>query len=307
MSLRQLATFPLRNLEGGLVTGINKWVWHTGIGILSDINIGAGGSTRHLVALDGIVADIGHNSGTNGWGWSEQARRLLRVPLGDPEWIYDNRALTYKVSGNSKVGLAGRMFYRMTDRSIYMSANIFAVSPEGVTTFEVDGDDIGVKGDLWVGRGDGEVFIFESGGTRKKCCFYNTKTKTRSSPIYYIGVAHGEGMAYSQEFGVVISAHITPDYHIRIWALEGVPTQVSEPELIDGTVSAGSLATFRVQVLGDADDPCVGEKVEWSLLGAGTLINPQSETDDEGYAETNVRYSLDDEGLETTVKASVVC
>jgi len=46
--------------------------------------------------------------------------------------------------------------------------------------------------------------------------------------------------------------------------------------------------------------------VNWTLTGAGQLLQHQSETDDEGFATTQVQYQLAETGP-SVVDASVTC
>jgi hypothetical protein len=92
---------------------------------------------------------------------------------------------------------------------------------------------------------------------------------------------------------------------IRVWSLEVEPTQLT-PVVAIGSTKSGSVMTYRVQLLGAQDEPAPEEAVNWTLTGAGQLLQHQSETDDEGFATTQVQYQLAETGP-SVVDASVTC
>jgi hypothetical protein len=155
----------------------------------------------------------------------------------------------------------------------------------------------------------GEYFSTAEGVTR--ACFYNTVTKELASPIYYVPL-ESKGVFYAPEFDVMVSVHDDDDFGsgpvftTRVWSFEVGPAVLSAVQLIAGVAKAGQLCTYRVQVLGDQSDICVGELVNWTLTGVGLLLDAQSETDDEGYATTRVLYGVTDEG-DSTIEANVTC
>jgi len=60
-------------------------------------------------------------------------------------------------------------------------------------------------------------------------------------------------------------------------------------------------------VTGAQNDPAEGELVDWTLEGAGTLLDPQSKTDVDGYAITKVQYPVVEIEGSSVITASVTC
>jgi hypothetical protein len=113
-------------------------------------------------------------------------------------------------------------------------------------------------------------------------------------------------LLFAPEYGVMVSGKVVGDtMTMWVWSLEVHPTILTDPEAMAETKS-GQVVPYRVRVMGDDNDPAVGELVDWQLIGAGMLLDIQSKTDDDGYATTRVQYGLAETG-ESVVKASVLC
>ena len=64
--------------------------------------------------------------------------------------------------------------------------------------------------------------------------------------------------------------------------------------------------TYRVQLLGDQDDPAEDELVNWFVEGKGLLLDVYTKTDADGYAIARVQYLIGETG-ESKVLARVAC
>lgn len=95
----------------------------------------------------------------------------------------------------------------------------------------------------------------------------------------------------------------------NLWAFadEVIPFSLSNPIAL-APVRSGDVVRFQVRVLGDHDEPCIGAKVDWSVSGLGELLTPQTEVDEEGYAEALVAFAPRWEGPteESHITAEVV-
>lgn len=202
-------------------------------------------------------------------------------------------------------------YIRLKDRRLWVSfGQIFSVKI-GSTVTEVEGPHINFSFDALVhsGRNEHEIWI-SSAGANPKGIFYDTVTKEFSSPYMYIepttpGVTC-RGFQYVPEYGVFVSTYTGQGgFHMRVWSLEVKPTKIGPVEIAEGVVKSGQIVTYRAKVTGDQGD-AASEFVNWALLGAGTLLDVQSKTDETGYASAKVQYGLTEVGP-STVKASVLC
>jgi hypothetical protein len=107
-----------------------------------------------------------------------------------------------------------------------------------------------------------------------------------------LGPVNG-GLWFSAVHGVYIALTGTTTNHVSVYADGPLPTTISDPA---GSLAFGTVATITVRVLGDDGDPCVGELVEWSLVGQGYLIDTQSRTNENGYASARYAAPLADSG-----------
>lgn len=81
------------------------------------------------------------------------------------------------------------------------------------------------------------------------------------------------------------------NYRARLWifADEATPATLSNPIALSPT-AAGEVVRYQVRLLGADYEPCIGHKVNWSCSNLGIVQILQSETDENGYAETLVAY-----------------
>lgn len=87
------------------------------------------------------------------------------------------------------------------------------------------------------------------------------------------------------------------DNLIRVYYAQAVPDHFEGPDLSPATVSQYGQNDLTVTLLGDADEPCEGWWVHWSLLNSkGTLEKDKSKTDAAGVA-TNRYFGPDSELL----------
>jgi hypothetical protein len=212
-----------------------------------------------------------------------------------------------------------RPYVRLPDRRLFMDGTHFFGVKLGVPGIVPEGPRIDFFGD-YIGAGRNDLEVVVSGGAyvpgvdqtdRLGARFYNTVTQDWSSPLYYTSL-DGRDMVYAPEFGVFLSVQqetlgTSEDvYTVRVWSLEVDPFEISEPEVVGGSVRSGQVVTYRVRVWGDAHDPCEGELVNWLVSGSGRLLDAQSTTDAQGYATVQVQYAVGEVG-ESTITASLRC
>jgi hypothetical protein len=159
---------------------------------------------------------------------------------------------------------------------------------------------------LWAGRSRTDFWL-TSEENENRGAFYDSTTHQQSSPLYYIGMP-SRRLLYVPEFGVFVSTHSEDDgtSSVRVWALEVAPTHFSPIVVLDGVVKIGQVVTFGVYLFGDRQDPCVGELIDWEVIGTGTLLKEQSVTDETGQATVQVLFNTTDIGS-CELKASVAC
>jgi len=94
---------------------------------------------------------------------------------------------------------------------------------------------------------------------------------------------------------------------LTVWSLEVQPDHITTPVVVDGELKAGHITTFRVQVLGDHSEFCIGETVDWTIVsGPARLLDLQSETDEQGYATARVLFAIDADAT-VVVRADCTC
>ena len=164
---------------------------------------------------------------------------------------------------------------------------------------------------LSAGRTTGEVFVswsYQGAVPAMYCAFYNTLTKKFSSELFYFGVG-GVVAVYAADLGVVLlisGGSGTTPYSLTVWSLYVFPTQVTAPVLLNGSTAQGGIGTYQTQVLGAQGEVCVGQLVNWSITGAGTLLDQQTTTDSNGNATARVLFGAGDTG-QVDVTAEVTC
>lgn len=301
MAVRQLAgPFNIVLANGALVTDpVRMRLWYPGVGLLLEA-----GWDKLLVTLDGVCQVVGRTfiTDTIKLCWQAEPNQILAQHDDGMEYFYDSRIWHGTGIARSEV-LSGfnYNYVRLVDRRLDRSISDIVSVINGVRTVEADAEFY--IDTLWAGRSNIEVFL--SAWSDGEFRFYDTHTRTMS-PIMNTGMSH-IGMVYAPEFGVVVSLHgSSSPYQLRVWSLETVPDTLSDPEVISGELLGGRVVTYRVRAMGAHSDPCVGELIDWTLTGEGILLDAQSETDEDGYAITKVKYGLYDSG-DSVVSASLLC
>lgn len=304
MAVRLLAgPFDIVSGDGYALTGeydnVYGNVWFPGVGLLARVGT-LPWALNSIITLDGVYQGIAGNQGHWLCWWAGSHKVMYRKE--GKEYVCDPKVLIPVGKAQlDEVPVGYYQYVRLEDRVVWFTSYHIHASVDGVGCEEGEQFSFG-GGYVWAGRDSTDIFVADSSGDN--CCFYNTRTKTVSSPVMHIGM-HNDGLYYAPEFGVLVSLHQNPP-QLRVWSLEVKPAVLSDVEVISGEVVGGRLATYRVQALGDMADPCVGELIDWKLSGAGILLNVQSTTDEEGYAITRVKYGLSESGL-STVTASLLC
>ena len=99
----------------------------------------------------------------------------------------------------------------------------------------------------------------------------------------YVGTNFG--VWYSPKFKIYIS--MNQNDTLSIYSNEVRPDSLSDVEA-ESSLTRGHMTTVKTRLLGDQDEPCVGELVNWSITGTAALLNEQSKTDEDGYAWNKV-------------------
>lgn len=317
MAVRLLAgPFPLKS-ETGEVTSTMKVIgWYPGVGLLTYGYFPSFMSDQVCVGtLDGVCIPRAMFLYPASWSWWPEQKRIVGF-TGGKEHLMDpiSFAIQHTSPLDQPTNFADyRRYVKLPDRRIYFR--------DGRVYRQVQGVPIDVPesvvftplfpgAEVFPGRHRMDVFVGDS--YYNQACFYNTISQKMSSPVYYIGMACDE-LIYAPEYGVMVSSHkeVLPEHPdktlstIRVWSLEVEPTQLT-PVVAIGSTKSGSVMTYRVQLLGAQDEPAPEEAVNWTLTGAGQLLQHQSETDDEGFATTQVQYQLAETGP-SVVDASVTC
>lgn len=149
----------------------------------------------------------------------------------------------------------------------------------------------------WVREG----VIFAADRTTGNTCFYN----------YLRGELLGSGKIapfYAAAFDPLLQviAAIDTDYKMRIYCLEDLPVNLSDP-VASPAPGVGLASRLTVQLTGDRGEALPGRWVSWDLAGVGgpvlgALQKAVSETDTEGYAR-NLYYGPQND----TGQVQVVC
>lgn len=119
------------------------------------------------------------------------------------------------------------------------------------------------------------AFVYDTG----EVIFYNHVLKQQLPEHSYIGV--NAAAWYSPKYDIYVA--LQSDDTVVIYANEVAPATLSDAEAIT-PITRGQVSKVKVQLLGSNSEPCVGELVNWSVSGAGTLLASQSKTDADGYA-----------------------
>lgn len=330
-----LAVFPmtLNGAKPEVIVNVSLKTWWPGVGLIGQGDAGGWYSVPlGVMTLDGRFCDRASEYFTN-YGWWPAKRQLVvhgdyyagdagEITFDPITFARDHTSAPPKPP-NFNHPLAGRNYVKLPDRSIFYGGSwIYGASAPCmrvvVDDIEVEPEGPGAPfsvGFLHPGRSETEVFLAEYAFRQPaRGIFYDTVTKNWSSPIFTTKEACYGTLIYAPEFEVFVSGHIyvsNPELEgksgqLRVWSMEVDPTTMTEVEVVNGPVRGGQVLTYRVRLTGDDDDPAVDELVDWAVEGVGTLLDPQSRTDAEGYATTQVQYGVQETG-DSTVEASVSC
>jgi hypothetical protein len=313
--LRQLAgPFDLTDDEGTALTPhtLTPVLYYPGFGLVMKIayRILSRSDAIALVTLDGVAqpittVDIGGVSGFGAafWAYDDVLKLMVtnsgmareKVCLGQVAYPGNWLGGGTVILADSTIGPDSGRLMRW-----YYTGELVEISlPSGFSA----------PGNVGPGRQPGEVFVSQapdSGASDVRCFFYDTNANRPSSQVLHLGDGV-RAAVYDTDSGVIISFHDTP-WGQKIWSLDVVPNSLSAVTLKSGAVAAGTIAVFQVQVQGADGDWVENCLVDWSLTGAGTLLDSQSKTDATGFASCRVFYAGDiADGTGTFPTASVTC
>ena len=323
MSLKLLAgPFPITHGETGEVAiNCSDLFWHPDLGIIATVSYQTLGNLKSLIAIDGVATQQGGdgNETLSVPGWWVSARRMVRFKSADSsEWAYDNRALTRQImvevnDDGWNTSLLTNGYVRLSGPTrwvIYSPTTGVNILDKNAGVLYASGS--GINGifhhHVGPGRSDTEIFIGETlviGNPGSGIAFFDLKTQ-EVTMTGFLAEKHSS-VVYATDYGVLVSMHvISGSAYLYVWALEKIPVAVSAPTLIAGEATEGKIATYRVQVTGDFGEVVEHELVNWTVTGVGTMVDAQSETDEDGYAIARVRYGVGDVG-DSTVRGTVRC
>ena len=322
MGLYQLAEFPIQNEEGNYPTGApDVWCWWPHVGLMASLTFeGEAFQILHVVALDGVAH---HNYGTAGDSFWPEKNLMVRLFLptfpGNVGWefTYEPRVGVRGATADQQdIWPAGLSNYiKMPGRRIFTGgSNRFYDHRNGSTETAPIGPVLPFFViQTGVGRDNYEVMTRSHGADGNGAAiFYNVATDTLSKP-YYVGEPYYyKNLYYVPEWQIFLTVVQNDDpsgapWLIKLWSMEVRPTIVTEPEVVQGTLRAGQVVTFRVQVTGNKNDPAENELVEWALTGdIGLLLDEQSLTNADGYATARVKIDVGETGT-LDIEASVKC
>jgi hypothetical protein len=119
--------------------------------------------------------------------------------------------------------------------------------------------------------------------------FYNHATKTQTAGTAFIGANHGAW--YSPKHDVYIALTGTTTNLVSVYANAVAPTTIGTPFAVPA-LTRGRASQIRVTVSGANGEPAVGELVDWTMTGGGTLLATQSTTDTNGVASVGYAAPL---------------
>jgi hypothetical protein len=304
MALKLLAgPFEIKDADGvsaGQVYSLHMYP-HRGI------VVGFGGYLC-VLTLDGVMGD-GINTLTPAILGYWPRRNLLVYPVMDASGLvydYSLEPRAFLETPQDGAWANDSVFYhyiRLEDRHLWHRAGYIRAILNYEETPEFDLP-FGDNAHLGPGRFENEIFV---GGESNDapCCFYNHVLKQVASDVMYLGM-EATWVIYDPDHKVIVSLHRGEPSYLRIWALEVQPTSISSVQLIAGALKAGHVCTYQVRVTGAQGEACAEELIDWTISGVGELIDPQSETDEDGYATVKVLYRFDDIG-DSTITATLKC
>jgi len=314
MALRLLATFPFIDASGNKAADMTVQYWYPGVGLLCSGHFSQYSSSGvHLVTLDGVCRKRFNTDRT--WSWWPSRQRLLWMS-GGYERMYEPKVFAEQQThpdDHMEDGVPAR-YVKLLDRRVYVSLGKIHSIALGETANVTESDTLPVTNPtVMTGRSDTDIWVPGTVLGNGAGCFYDTEARKVVTPVYNIGMECRE-LVYAPEFGVLVSGHYVEEppenepwnYLLKIWSLEVNPTQLLPVEVFDGVPKSGQVVTYRVQLLGDQDDPAEGELVNWFVEGKGLLLDAQTKTDADGYAIARVQYLIDETG-ESKVLARVAC
>jgi hypothetical protein len=270
-----------------------------------------------LVSLDGICVDVGRNFfGNNGigrWTWVTQSQQLATYINYSGFYYYEPYALCAYVYtdpfsgfGNSYPGSPVFVDFPNARYGQFSSTAVVSMS-DGKSIKDLVY--VNQQTNVYIGRTATELMFSKVvDGSDLTFTFYDIESKVMS-PVFHLGEA-GDIAVYAPDLGTVVSLHgdgLTTPYTLNVWSLDVVPYAISSVQLIANSVCAqGTLATYKCQVTGQQGELCVGQLVDWSISGSGTIQSSQSTTDATGTATVQVLYGVGDTA-DSTVTASVTC
>lgn len=317
--------FPLLHTPEGEPGNFGDiWAWwpHSGLMITTPFLCRA--------ALDGIAEDVGGFFFWGPFGWWPARKRAVAMYAGKEYQIEPKGMLAQPVHPDEQKeiehpdaqwALLTHNYIKLADRRVYYDAGwMYQILPGQPPRrdSEIRSPLPWIGGTACPGRTEAEVMIAGGDG----CVRYNTDKREFDTKIYMLGM-WSHRVVYAPEHDIFISEHFESypnpeDWPanltklIRIWSTEVEPTALSAPTIFEGTATSGQVVTYRVQATGTSTafntppDAAEGELIDWTLEGAGTLLDIQSKTDKNGYATTRVMYGLDETG-ESIVTASLTC
>lgn len=318
MSLRQVAgPFYIKNPDGTNFAVASKFpiMWMPNMGAI--LQEGTGGFPLSIVTLDGVACPVSEAvrpdyGGGGVWYWDGAKQLIITEMDSYREKIclcrvqYPHFPFTRPLAPFGRGGSGG--IYLNKAYVLAWSGGYLQVAEEGgsyTPLHYLGAADCQCGGP---GRTESEFFFAECpdyGQANTQMYFYNAVTDVVTGPMYLS--VPGWMAVYAPEFQLVMSFHTDTNgaWFINLWSLDTQPTNISPVTLKTGVVKSGGMATFQVTVTGDHSEPCVGELVNWSLTGAGTLIDVQTTTDATGTATCRVFYPVGTTASPSGVTASV--
>lgn len=116
-------------------------------------------------------------------------------------------------------------------------------------------------------------------------------------------VAENVGIWYSPKFDIYLC--LASDDTLSIYANEVRPNSLSSVTA-ETPLTVGHSSRVKTRMLGDMDEPCVGEIVVWGVTGPAALRTTQSVTDADGYAWNNCTVNVSAEAGDSVVVSAEV-
>lgn len=213
----------------------------------------------------------------------------------DPDYV-DYVNYYNHMKGKSKFyGLDSSGYVRTMEHGV----KIYTTSqpPAGIETRNLNPLMQGNSGSSWNPMNNGNYLVIgfghnSNGGGMQE---YNPLTKEWVGPVYCLPESPYYYRAfYSKELNLVIAFYdvdTLDSSNLKVFALDTVPSSISNPETEDGQpIRGGEAKRIKAVVTGDRGEGVSGEVVNWSVgAGGGNLLYSTSETDDSGEA-FNVYY-----------------